>query len=174
MLKLVLICLMLLLGGCSATGLIDCEGFYTYVPEHFTLEERYWIEESAERWNDWVGYRLLVVEPGYRPACTIHDGKTTDPPKIGSIRHPTESITIDKEDLQKYKDLTKHKESAYKDVFEGVVMHELGHGLGFKHRGKNGSALMAPAGSLDFTDIDRMQCIELGICKTLNPPMKHD
>lgn len=164
MLYLILICFSLLLGGCSATGLVDCEGRFLYNPDDFTAEEQVWIEESVTRWNVWVGHTVLDVAPGKRDACTIHDGKTTDPPKIGQIRHPIESITIDKEDLQKYKDLEKYKETDYKDVFQGVVMHELGHGLGFKHRGESGKALMAPAGARDFTYIDLLQCIDLGIC----------
>jgi hypothetical protein len=167
MLYIILICLSFLLGGCSATGLIDCQGFYTYVPSHFTPDEQVWIQNSAQRWNDWVGYRLVIVEAGDRPACTIRDGKTKDPSKVGQDHHPTEVIIIDKEHLVQINRLSQ-------DVFEAIIMHEIGHSLGFDHRGEDGTALMAPAGALDFTDIDRIQCIELGICKTLNPPVKHD
>jgi hypothetical protein len=153
---LILICFSFLFGGCTW---IDCEGHYTYVPEDFTEEEQSWIEEGASRWNEWVGYTLVTVAPGKRDTCTIYNGKTKKPTAIGETAHPYERIVVDKEDLINSDHLDRNH-------FEAVVMHELGHSFGFHHNGENGTALMAPSGSDDFTDIDRNQCFKIGICKT--------
>jgi len=146
-----------MLGGCSATGLIDCEGYYTYNPDDFSEEEQGWINESAQRWNVWVGHVVVTTSPGKRAACSIHDGVTANPDKIGQDHHPTESITIDKEHLKRINQLNRVR-------FESVVMHEVGHSLGYGHI-LGGPALMAPASADDFTELDRIECIKHGMCK---------
>lgn len=158
------ICLLLifLLSSCSSTGAVTCEGEFVYNTNSFSLEQQEWIKESATRWNDWVGYSLVHVTPGTSEICSIEVGKTKKDSAIGEANSRTGLIVIDLDDLS--------KPVAKKEVFEGVVMHEMGHTLGFAHHGENGKALMAPAGSQDFTEIDRIWCIKLDYCQTLSPP----
>jgi predicted Zn-dependent protease len=53
-----------------------------------------------------------------------------------------------------------------RDRFEGVVMHEMGHAIGYPHI-ETGPALMAPSGALDFTELDRIACVNHKMCSTL-------
>jgi hypothetical protein len=147
----------LLIFNCSAIGLIDCEGSFTYAPNDFTLEEQAWIEESASRWNVWVGYTLVKVIPGEQEACSIVNGFTVNPDAVAEEHEPTYVITIDKDHLQRLNQLNQKR-------FEAVVMHELGHALGYDHI-LNGKALMAPSANDDFTDLDRAECIRHNMCK---------
>lgn len=146
--------------GCLAK--IECNGDYAYDPADFTEEQQEWIENSASRWNNWVGYRLIKVSPGNRNSCIIRNGITSDPSKIGQDSHPKEVILVNLERLSNLN----HLDQAH---VEAVVMHELGHSLGYDHI-ENGKALMAPVGALDFTDLDRVECIKHNMCDTLEPP----
>jgi len=148
--------------ACSATGEVNCEGNF-YYDDSFTPEQQEWIKESATRWNAWVGRPITSVRPGSDYACTIGVGKTQREQAIGETSTRLQNIIIDMDDLKRLNKATK----AY---FEGVVMHEMGHALGYDHKGANGKALMAPAGSVNFTDIDRVECIKKEMCTTLNPP----
>lgn len=158
--SLFLICLALLLINCSATGRIDCEGSFTYLPEDFSAEEATWIEESVSRWNVWAGHTVLKVKPGYLESCSIQNGPTDNPRAVGQEHYPTFVITVDKAHLQSIGQLTQER-------FEAVVMHELGHALGYGHI-LNGKALMAPSGSNDFTLLDREVCVARNMCKHIN------
>lgn len=149
-----------ILAGCSGTGLVDCDGNWAYNPDDFTEEQQIWIQNSAMRWNNWVGYTVAAVHPGKQHACIIHAGKTDKPTAIGQLRKPEHSITVNLERMKLLKILNQA-------AFEGVVMHEIGHSLGYDHI-ENGQALMAPAGAQDFTELDRIQCIKIGMCTTLN------
>lgn len=145
--------------GC--TSQVDCYGTYTYNPNDFTSEQKVWIENAAHRWNNWVGYNLVHVSPGIENTCNIHNGKTTDPTKVGQDHHPSELITIDVEHLQQINRLNQVR-------FESIVMHELGHSLGYSHI-LTGKALMAPISADDFTDLDRIECIKHDMCPALLP-----
>lgn len=158
-----IICLVAGLVSCSATGDIDCGGQFEFSSTAFTSEQQDWIRESSVRWNTWVGYNLTSVSPGAgRKYCFINTGELK-PDRIGQERSNTGAIYIDVEKLQSHNTLDRGH-------FEGVVMHEMGHALGYAHKGANGKALMAPAGAQDFTDIDRMECIKKDMCHTLLPP----
>lgn len=156
------IILPLLVGAvaCSATGKINCEGNFLYDSTSFTPEQQGWIEEASDRWNKWVGRKVTSAHPGYAGGCTIDVGKTKKESAVGEAESRLQNITIDMEDLN-----LKHPVS--REVFEGVVMHEMGHALGYGHIGEDGKALMAPAGSVDFTELDRIECIKHGMCSTL-------
>jgi len=153
-----LICL--LVSNCSATGLIDCEGSFVYIPEDFSAEEQAWIEEGVLRWNVWVGHTVLKVRPGYLESCSIHNGSTNNLAAVGQEHEPTYVITIDKDHLRRIDQLNQ-------DRFESVVMHELGHALGYGHI-LTGPALMAPSATSDFTDLDRDECIRHNMCAAAN------
>lgn len=161
-LSLIIFLLIVFCTSCSATGKVDCQGHLVYDPDDFTLEQQEWINNSATRWNKWVGYKLVTTVPGDSGVCVIHAGSTEKPSAIGETHHPTEVITIDVEDLRKSDRL----DQAH---FEGVAMHEIGHVLGYGHI-ESGKALMAPAGELDFTELDRLECIKHDMCHTLLPP----
>lgn len=147
--------------ACSATGMVDCQGQLTYNPDMFTPAEKTWIHESAERWNTFASHNVINVRPGYDDVCTII---IEDVPKTYSGTHsPNDGIIrIDRERL---------KQIAYnKRRFESVVMHEMGHSLGFDHIGvKQADALMSWASADDFTEIDWFECLNKNICK---PPFK--
>jgi hypothetical protein len=149
--------------ACSATGWVNCEGNF-YYDNSFTPEQQGWIEEASLRWNTWAGHKVTSVRPGSEHSCTISVGKTTKESAIGEEEQRLQNIVVDVEDLTRLKKLDKAH-------IEGVVMHEMGHALGYGHVGANNKALMAPAGSLDFTDIDRVECIKKDMCTTLNPPI---
>lgn len=143
--------------------MVDCQGQFVYNPNSFTEEEQSWIKNSSDRWNNWVGYKLTSVRPGNDDICEISPGSTNNEIAIGEANSHTQNITIDITDL-------KTRKIYNSSAFEGVVMHEIGHTLWFKHAPDKSNALMAPAGKPDFTEIDRIQCIKLGYCTTLNPP----
>ena len=152
--------LLFLLLSCSATGMVDCEGQFTYNTDDFTPEQQTWIVGAAWRWNTWVGRKVVSVRPGNDDICNIRAGETKSLKAIGEEHEPTVLITIELERMERLKILNQTR-------VEAVIMHEIGHALGFSHVGANGKALMAPAGAIDFTEIDRIECIKLGICTTL-------
>ena len=149
--------------ACSASGQVNCEGNF-YYDDSFTPEQQEWIKESSLRWNVWVGRQVTSVQFGSDYACTIRVGKTKKESAIGEASTRLQNIIIDMDDLKRLKRLDKAH-------FEGVVMHEMGHTLGYDHKGDNGKALMAPAGSVDFTEIDRIECIKKDMCTTLLSPV---
>ena len=148
--------------ACSATGRVNCEGNF-YYDDSFTSEQQEWIQESSARWNTWVGRPVTSVRSGSDYACMISVGKTSKESAVGETSRRLQNIIIDMDDLKRLNKATK----AY---FEGVVMHEMGHAIGYDHKGADGKALMAPAGSVDFTEIDRIECIKKDMCTTLLPP----
>jgi hypothetical protein len=142
--------------ACSATGWVNCEGNF-YYDNSFTPEQQGWIEEASLRWNTWVGHKVTSVRPGSEHSCTISVGKTDIEIAIGEEDSRLQNIIVDTEDLIRLKKFDKVH-------IEGVVMHEMGHALGYHHIGAKGTALMAYAGAMDFTDIDRAECIKKGMC----------
>lgn len=145
----------LLFVSCSSTGEIDYQGDYTY-NNSFTSDEIIWIKNGFNRWNNWVGYNIVTVVPGNKNYCSIDIEQLNDN-RVGQIVLRTNSISIDIIKLKKYNNYNQIK-------FESVIMHEIGHSLGFNHVDQNGS-LMSPIGGLDFTVDDRIQCINLKLCK---------
>ena len=145
-----------LLISCSALGRVDCEGHFVYNEASFTDEQQLWIQESSERWNTWVGHPVTFVHPGSTGICTIDKGAAGGE-HIGLEMGWTQNIIIDVDALQQLKTLDRAH-------FEGVAMHEMGHALGYVHVGAPGTALMSAACALDFTEIDREQCVARGMC----------
>ncbi len=160
--KLYLAIILPIIAACSATGKLDCEGNFIYSPDSFTPEQQEWIEESSVRWNKWAGRQVTSVRPGYSRGCFITAGKTRNDQAIGEEHSNSQNIVIDVDDLTRFRALTRER-------FEGIVMHEMGHALGLNHVGKDGEALMATAGGLDFTEQDRLECIKREVCLTLLP-----
>lgn len=162
--RVLAIALSLLVGvtACSATGMVNCEGRFEYNPDEFTAEQKTWIHNAASRWNNWTDRPISAVRPGYNDICSINVGSPKDNPNaIGSAHSRTQNILIDVEDMRARNILNQ-------EVFEGVVMHEIGHTLGYDHLdGKNSTGLMSPAGTKDFTERDRIACIKHGMCLTL-------
>ena len=158
---IILFFLILSTTSCSATGLVTCDGQWVYNPDDFTAEEQAWIQSAGGRWNHFVGSDVVEVSPGKRDACVIQKGPTTNPEAIGQDYHHTEVISIDLDHLRRINQLTQVE-------FEAVVMHEIGHSLGYKHI-LTGPALMAPYAAHDFTELDRIACINRGMC-----PAKHN
>jgi hypothetical protein len=152
---------LLLIATTSCLSPVDCGGLYIYNEKSFTSEQQGWIEESAVRWNAWVGRRVITVLPGpSKDACSIDTG-VIDGRAIGEYRNLSGTITIDTPQLyQRDENNSTH--------FEAIIIHELGHSLGFPHIGvKNQDALMSPVGATEFSNIDRIECIKLGLCLTL-------
>lgn len=148
--------------SCSATGKVNCEGNFIYNPSSFTEEQQQWIKESSARWNSWVGYPVTSVSPGYSDICHIDAGPTKSTEAIGEESSRLQNITVDVAHLERSQLLNKV-------WFESVVMHEMGHALGYGHVGERGKALMSPTGAPDFTEIDRIECLKLEMCKSLLP-----
>lgn len=159
---LIILALPLCLFSCSASGLINCEGNFIYNPDSFTAEQQEWIKNSSARWNNWVGHPVTSVRPGHSDVCRIDSGSTTKSSAIGQESSRLQNITVDVDDLKKLNILDKAH-------FEGVVLHEMGHALGYGHIGKDSEALMSSVGAQDFTDMDRVECIKHGMCVTLLP-----
>ncbi len=156
------LCLLAGVTSCSATGMVNCEGNFEYNPDEFTAEQKTWIHNAATRWNNWVGRPVSSVRPGYNDICSINAGVPKKPEAIGSANSRTQNILIDIEDMRARKILGDQAK------FEGVVMHEIGHTLGYGHLdGKNSTGLMSPAGTTNFTERDRIECIKHGMCLTL-------
>jgi len=51
--------------------------------------------------------------------------------------------------------------------FEAVVLHEIGHSIGFSHIGEPQTALMSAIGAYEFTELDRAECVNIGLCEVL-------
>ncbi len=145
--------------SCSATGLIDCDGEFEYSSTSFTPEQQSWIQESSARWNTWVGYKLTSVKPGPARSYCYIDANALLPGRAGQEHSTNGAISIDLNQLKENNELDRAH-------FESVVMHEVGHGLGYHHIGANSTALMSPVAALDFTDLDRIECIKHNMCHT--------
>lgn len=149
----------ILFTSCSANSNVDCQGHYNYNPKSFTSDEVLWIENSFKRWNTWVGYNLVNVSSGSSEEqifCSIDSEKLEQPNRIGQFTIKNKTISIDINKL-------KTKNIYNKEKFESVIMHEIGHALGFIHVKQNES-LMSPVGGLDFSTDDYIQCLELNLC----------
>lgn len=155
-LSMILLPIVILIVSCSASGKIDCQGELVYNPDSFTAEEQVWIQESAVRWNIWVGHKVMSASQGTRDSCFIRIGDLI-PSHIGEEYHRLGRISLDTDKM-------KTRGVYDRDGFEGILMHEMGHSLGFSHIGANGTALMSPSNANDFTSIDRGECVNLGIC----------
>lgn len=156
----------LVLVSCSATGRVDCEGHFGYDTDAFSPTEKIWIEESGKRWNDWVGHRVISLTPGPLNGddnlCFIRVGPVLRPAS-GWTDRSTKLITVDV-------DYLKSANLYASFIFEGLIMHELGHGIGYRHLGvKDGDALMSPVNGHNFTEIDRAECISIGMCPPALP-----
>lgn len=107
-----------------------------------------------------IGVELVKVRAG-KATCQIVNGA---PPagKSAWYAFGTGAITIDRAGVR-----SRHQAAALSAVrgtteLEIVVMHEIGHSLGFNHR-KAGGLMCSQAGD-NFEAPDRAQCVELGWC----------
>lgn len=168
--------------SCIYTGKIDCSikddesgeiySRLTYNTSDFSEEEQFWISESAQRWNDFANHKIISAEPDLDnsdKSCTILNTKLTGSIKgrriVAYVEQSHKNINFDVE-------LVRKLNIYVKDRFETLLMHEMGHVLGFGHLGSdqipedsnNVDALMSWAGGIRFTELDWNECLRLNIC----------
>lgn len=153
--------LIAILSSCWQYEKVDCQGQWFYDQDSFSPEQQFWINQSAVRWNSWVGRDVVSVSPGTPSLCYIKIGHVGDG-HVGDYSYNTGIIILDLQQLK-----TNAGEVALRN-FEADVMHEMGHGLGFPHIGSQPrDALMNHDMALDFAAIDRTECVALEICSSL-------
>lgn len=141
-----------------------CNGDFGFGDRDWNADEKAAMRRAAARWNAFIGVELVKVRAG-KATCQIVNGA---PPagKSAWYAFETGTITIDRAGVRSEESTTIKplQLSAVRGTteLEIVVMHEIGHSLGFNHR-KAGGLMCSQAGD-NFEAPDRAQCVELGWC----------
>ncbi len=134
----------------------------------FSDEEQEGILRAADRWNTFTNHIVILVQVRSTHLFTcniinsskedVGDGKNYE----GVERNATGNIEI-------ASSFNCNGEPRARELvcFEAIVMHEMGHLLGFAHLPPGVDGIMRGSGgaSLDFTDGDRRACESLGLCR---------
>lgn len=139
--------------GCSSRE--DCDGVYT-VGAGFTSAERTMMTSAASRWAVLLG-RPVTLTQGPGSACHVQAVSEITDAYVGGM-------TVGGEEYGHAGNISIASGArSSPELFERVILHELGHGFGLKHV-EDPNAVMHIVAGADFTDADLEECRAVGAC----------
>lgn len=154
---LVCVCLV----ACAAEDCKDASGIArVHVSPLFPSDEQDHIQNALNRWNAFAGHTVVTgAREEYGVTCNILNASNPIAPNIqGRFQHATGNISIGP---------VFRCSGVARDgmCLEALVLHEVGHMLGFDHHPPGVAGVMQnPGVTLDFTDADLLACLAAGVC----------